>query len=204
MRAALELFFAKDGPSADSVLAVASSISQLSERKIVQLLSDIEPGNPPTHVVYWRNATYLLERYPFDGKSIHLGLSPSVEDMAKALGTTANVRRGPYYRLTIGSQPVFGSVPVQTTERYRWATIRRVACNLLTGRLNQDAVEYSWISKDAFMANPNRTALPLQTDWTASAEQLTSLAMRLARIYAWLKLKRPYRGRRRVSLSSCI
>ena len=193
-RAALEVFFAKDGPSADSVLAVARSISQLSERKIVQLLSDIEPGNPPTHVVYWRNATYLLERYPFDGKSIHLGLSPSVEDMAKALGTTANVRLWPILPpddriaadLRLGAGTDNGAIQVGNDP---------TSCvYLLTGRLNRDAVEYSWISKDAFMANPNRTGLPLQTDWTASAEQLTSLAMRLARIYAWLNLSGPTGG----------
>jgi hypothetical protein len=65
---------------------------------------------------------------------------------------------------------------------------------LLAGRLHEDKIEYSWVFKDAPIAALDQVRLPLRTDWTSAPAQLTSVAVRLARIYGWLNLNGPSGG----------
>jgi hypothetical protein len=193
-QAALKVFFAKDGPSADAVLATAKILASLAGRNGLQLISESAEETKPTHVLYWHEAAYHLERYPAEGKTTSLGPAPSVDTILGALDGASNVRlwfMPPPHQLIVADIRLGAG-----TENAAVDVIdNTAACTyLLTGRLNQGALEYSWIFKDAFLANPNQARLPLQSDWTASADQLTNLATRLGRIYSWLNLIGPTGG----------
>jgi hypothetical protein len=192
--ARMGVFFPKNGPTPAAVLAVANSIAGLSGHDGIQVSSDIEPGNHPTHVIYWRDDAYQIERFPFDGKAVHLGQSPSVDEIAKALDGARNVRLWPM--IPPDRQTAAGIRVGTGTENAAIDVVGDSAdcIYLLVGRLHEGKVEYSWMFKDMLIADPNKLRLPLQTDLTASTEQLTSLATRLGRIYGWLNLNGPTGG----------
>jgi len=190
----IKMFYAKDGPSADAVLAVARSIEQLAGHNGLQTISDLTDKIQPTHVVYWKDGAYHLVGYPATGQPVSLGAAPTTAEIQKALGTAANVRLWPILppdrqfaaSLKLGAGTDNAAIHVVNSSAD--------CLYLLAGRLHGDSVEYSWVFKDMFVADRAKARLPLQSDWTSSAEQLTSLATRLGRVYAWLNLNGPAGG----------
>jgi len=191
---AIKVYLPADGPDADAVAAVAGVVNRLATQKGVEVLSDLHPGISPTHVLYWRDGCCHVERYPADGKIVRLSSLPTIEDITNALGNVEGVRLWPILppdnrliaeiRLGAGTENQVVRVVDNPAE----------CIYFLAGRLNRGTVEYSWVYKDLFLADPNQARLPLKTDWKTSGEQITNLALRLARIYAWLNLNSPAGG----------
>jgi hypothetical protein len=190
----IKVYISAVGPDANAVVAVADFVNRLATQNGIQVLSDLQSGIRPTHVLYWRNGCWLVESYPADGKIVRLSSPPTIEEMTNALGKVEAVRLWPILppdrqlaaelRLDAGTK----------NQAVRVVDDPAQCIYLLAGRLNQGAVEYSWVYKDFFAADPNLARLPLKTDWTTSGEQITGLALRLARIYAWLNLSGPAGG----------
>ena len=189
--ASIKVFLPKDGPDADALRAVAGIVKKLGTRDGIQVLSDLDKEARPTHVLYWREGSFHIEHFPSVSKPVSLGASPTLEAMTKALGNVSGVRLWP---ILPPDRRLVSQIRLGTgTENPAVQIVNDPADSiyLLAGRLNHGAIEYSWIFKDVLMAVPNETRLPLATDWAASGEQLTSLALRLARIYGWLNLSGP-------------
>ncbi len=92
---AIRLYYPKHGPDEQAVLQIARAIAQLADAGRARLLQDPAAGMPPTHVVYWRDAEYLLERYPARGDAVRLGASPTGESIAAALAGGEEIRLWP-------------------------------------------------------------------------------------------------------------
>jgi hypothetical protein len=196
---ALSVFFAKDGPATDSILAVARSLDRLARQKSIELVAEPDAANPPTHVLYWRAGTFRLERFPRAGETIHLGASllgasPTEYEIAGQFAGSSHVRlwailppdRQTASNLRLGAGSENAAVQVVDDPAN--------CLYLLAGRLNEEKLEYSWVFKDAPIASLDQVRLPLRTDWSGEPSQLTSLAVRLARIYGWLNLNGPAGG----------
>ncbi len=50
----------------------------------------------PTHVLYWRDAEFIVDRYPASGDPVKLGAAPTAETIAAALAGVADVRLASY------------------------------------------------------------------------------------------------------------
>jgi len=190
----LAVFFSKDGPGADSVLATAQSLDQLARQGSIELVSEPEPETPPTHVLYWRDNANHLERFPRDGSAVVLGVSPSTDELARAFAAANAVRLWP---IVPPDREFASAIRLGTDTENVAVRITDDPANsiyLLAGRLHGGAIEHSWVFKDTLFAAPNQSRLPLRTDWTTSPAQLTSMAARLARIYGWLNLSGPAGG----------
>ena len=193
-QAALKVFFSKDGPEKEAILATAQVLASLHGRNGLRAISEPAEQIRPTHVLYWHEAAYHLERFPAEGKPESLGVAPSAENILGALQGASNVRLWamlpPDRSLAAAIRLGAGTANAAVT-----LTDDTSACTyLLAGRLNQGALEYSWILKDAFVVDADQARLPLQSDWITSPSEVTTLATRLARIYGWLNLTGPTGG----------
>lgn len=188
---AIKLYFPKDGPTPVALRAVSQTILQFSRQRNIELLPEVSSGSAPTHVLYWRDGSYHLERFPAVGPAVRLGASPGLDDLAKAVPEGRSARLWamlPPHRDLISDIRVGAGTSnpaVQIAERPQDG----VYC--LVGRPTPDTIEYAWVFKDAPIVDPNQVRLPLRTDWKTSGEQLTDMALRLARIYAWLNFGGP-------------
>jgi hypothetical protein len=191
---ALAVFFPKDGPGADAVLATAHALDQLHRQGKIELVSEPQSSSLPTHVFYWHNGAYRLERFPRDGSTIALGISPSTEDLVHALAGATSVRLWPILPLDRQTASAIRLGAGTENAAVRIADDPANSIYLLAGRLHDGVIEYSWTFKDALVTAPAQVRLPLRTDWTSTSAQLTSLAVRLARIYGWLNLDGPSGG----------
>lgn len=191
---AVKVYFCKTGPDAGAVLAVARAIAGLANGTDIEILSEITTDKPPTHVLDWRDGAYFLERNPADGHPARLGSSPTAGDLSHALAGAGSVRLWailPPDRL-LASNIRLGA----GTENLAVQVAGRPADSVyfLAGHLNGGAVEYAWFFKDILGLHPAQARLPLRTDWKPSGEQLTVLALSLARIYGWLNIDSPPGG----------
>jgi hypothetical protein len=191
---AIKLYFPKDGPTSAALHEFAQALLLASRQMNFEILPDVSSASPPTHVLYWKDGSYRLELFPAVAAAIQLGPSPGVEDLTKALAGSKKTRLWTILppdrnlvsqiRLGAGTQ----NPAVQIVERPKDCVYH------LAGRPAEDSIEYSWVFKDAAIVDPNEVHLPLRTDWKTTGTQLTDLAVRLARIYAWLNFGGPAGG----------
>ena len=121
-------------------------------------------------MVYWRDAEYLLERYPARGDAVRLGASPTGESIAAALAGGEEIRLWP-----ILPPPRQLAAGLSMRARPANAAVRVVdspaeCVYLLAGRLAGDALEYAWVLKDAALTDPDQSRYPLRTDWKTSGQ----------------------------------
>ena len=193
-QAALKVFFSKDGPEKESILATAQALASLHGRNGLRAISEPTTEIQPTHVLYWHEAAYHLERFPADGKAESLGVAPSAENILGALHGASNVR---LWAMLPPDRSFAADIRLGAGTRNAAVTVTEETSSctyLLAGRLKQGALEYSWILKDAVVVDANQARLPLQSDWMTSGSEVTTLANRLARIYGWLNLTGPTGG----------
>jgi hypothetical protein len=191
---AMSVYFPKDGPNADALMATARELDRLGHDGKLDLVFEPSPDAAPTHILYWRKGEYALERFPHDGVVQTLGPSPAGSDILRGLGNGERVRLWPILppdrqmaaalRLGQGTENAAIRVGGNAT-----GSVYLLACRLRDGRL-----EYNWCFKDIVMATADQARLPLRTDWSSTPAELTSLAVRLARIYGWINLTGPSGG----------
>ncbi len=187
----LRVYFARNAPGAEAVLAVARAIDQAAGKN-VEIVSGLSPDSP-THVLYW-NGGYFLERDPAIGQPVALGAAPDANALHQAL-EAAKVRRlwpilppdaalASHIRLGAGTENPAVQIAAGPTD----------CVYFLAGRLSAGALEYSWRLKDARSLPPLSGLLPPGTVWKSAVGDLTDLALRLARIYGWINLEAPAGG----------
>ncbi len=187
----LKVYVCKSGPAASATLAVGQVLARLAARGEIELLPELTPGKPPTHVLHWESGGYLLERVPASGELHRLGPTPAVEDLLRALHDAGPVTLwamlppdpaiASSLRLGDGSP----NPAVHVVDRPSDAVY------LLAGRAEGGTLQYSWVFKDTLGLAPDAIRLPVQTDWKDSGEQLTAIAVRLAHVYNWLTMVNP-------------
>src|SRR5580700_10314145 len=191
---ALKVYLPKQVPAAAEVRSVSQAIVEAARQNHFEALTEPSSENPPTHVLYWRDGSYFIERFPATARAIALGAAPSAVDLAKAVDGIANGRLWPILPpdrdmlSAIHVGPGSPNPAVQVVDRPEHSVY------FLAGWPAQDSVEYAWFFKDAVIVDPNQACLPLRTDWKSSGDQLTETALRLARIYAWVNLDGPAGG----------
>jgi hypothetical protein len=191
---ALAVFFAKDGPGADAILASARALDTLARQGTIEVVSEPDPAHPPTHVIYWHDGAFRLERFPRDGNTVALGALLSADKLAEAFAGAAAVRVWPILPPDRRTAAAIRLGAGTENAAVRLADDPANSIYFLAGCRRDGAVEYSWIFKDTLIASPEQARLPLRTDWSASPRELTNLAVRLARIYGWLNLSGPAGG----------
>jgi Caspase domain len=196
-------------PAADAVVARAvAEYGKLRTDSTVQWLDDPTAGTPD-YVVSWNGTAWILESNPAAAKPIVLGAQASADDLKRFLT--------PGKRLLVRLPPTASLLPAIPLGDAEHSAVEMSASPAgaqywFWGRITDDGAQYAWLLPDATESSVRDAAaqtqhaagylpMPLRSDWIklpqeadsirATGAELTTKAMTLARIRAWLTLETP-------------
>jgi len=157
---------------------------------------------PPTHIMSWDGSQWKLDATDPKGSTIMLGKDPSPAEVLKALPAKPMPR---LFLLMPPATEVVDNIQLGegTPNNAVWVQKGPSGAHyLLVGRAGARAVEYAWIRPNMTeeQARRKEDAMPLKSDWISvskredageSAKNLRELALRVARLHAWLSLESP-------------
>ena len=201
---ALTVFYAKDGPAAESLVRDAAAASELASAG-VKLVSDPTvplPGSVQLVQVWWLDGGWRLLPAR-QGKARELGQSLDIrqlrEIMAAAPAGSALYINFPLpardaAALDLGDGSGNDSVRVQAQPDQP-----RKDQYVMAGQWNGKSFQYAWVRPGMTEEDQADTNLPVRTDWISSgdadcAANLRDKALTLNRIYGWMTLDVPGGG----------
>ena len=207
-KAGLRVSIPKPAPAA-AVERAAVEFAKLRGDPAVEWLDDPTAG-APTAVVSWNGSAWILETNPASAKPVTLGTEPAAADIKRLLSPKARllVRLPPTTSLLLAiplGDPDHSAAEITTSNAG--------AQYWLWGKIADTGPVYAWLLPDSTEASvrddaaaqTNRASgylpLPIRSDWVklpqdaegvrAAGAELTTKALLLARIRAWLTLQSP-------------
>jgi hypothetical protein len=199
---ALTIYYAKDGPTAESLAHDAAVLSQL-ESTGVRIVSDPTvplPAGVDLLQIWWMNGAWRLMPTPSTpavefGKSLaERQLRPLVATRRRALYVNFPMPAMDAAKLELGDGTANDAVRVQSQpdkpkkDQY-----------ILAGKWNGKSFEYAWVRAGMTDDDQADTNLPVRTDWVPArdadcTDNLRRKALTLNRIYGWATLDVPGGG----------
>lgn len=193
--APLRVWIPPGPPTSDDLDGTVRSLSAL--RGHAGWMDD-PAAETPTHVLMWSGETWMLNGPA--GTARNLGPTPSADAVTQAIG--AGTKPPPKLFVCLPLPPealrALSAMMTGSDSLVTPAKVREDADYLLVGRAARDGhgVEYAWVRPNAISDPEHESPLPVRTDWIplaadtaeGAAERLDELALRLARINAWLNL----------------
>jgi hypothetical protein len=204
-QSALTIYYAKDGPAAESLARDAAVLSEL-ESSGVKIVSDptvaLPPGSGELRQVWWLDGAWrLLPNRP--GPALELGKSLDAQRLRQIAGSAASANAlyvnfplaaQQAAKLDLGDGTANDAVRVQSQpdkpkkDQY-----------VLAGKWNGKGFEYAWVRPGITEEDQADTNLPVRTDWVPasdadSTDNLRKKALTLNRIYGWVTLDVPGGG----------
>ena len=154
----------------------------------------------PTHVLRWERGSWWLLS---SDRKVELGRKPKVEDLHRLLSSSDSEETRLFTQLpvpcTLRRHLQLGKGTVN--DAVELVTDSAQAVYVLAGRLQDGALAYSWIRPGVLAGDEEISSLPLSTRWLTlddgdSGAQnlgraLQDLALRIAKVRAWLTLEPP-------------
>ena len=196
--AGLRVFIPKPAPAA-AVERAAAEFAKLRGDSAIEWIEDPTAG-APTHIVSWNGSAWILETNPA-AKTVALGAEPLAADVKRLLPPKARLLvRLPPSGALLQAMPL-GDAGHSAVEI---VTAPAAAQYWFWGKVSASGPAYAWLLPDSTEAGARPAAslpLPLRSDWVklppdpegvrAAGAELTSKALLLARIRAWLTLPSP-------------
>jgi hypothetical protein len=205
-KAGLRVSVPKPAPEAAVARAVAE-FGKLRGDPAVGWLDDPTAG-APTDVVSWNGSAWILETSPAGAKPTLLGTEPAAADIKRLLS-------GKPPRLLVRLPPTASLLPAIPLGDPDHSAVEITTSNAgaqywFWGKIADTGPAYAWLLPDATEASVRAAAvqrasgylpLPIRSDWVklpqdpegvrAAGAELTTKALLLARIRAWLTLQSP-------------
>jgi len=201
---ALTVYYAKDGPSAESLARDAAVLSQL-ESTGVKIVSDPTvslPASGELRQIWWLNGAWRL--LPTRSSPAR-DLGPSLDaqqlrqivggtDASSALYVNFPLPALAAAKLDLGDGTANDAVRVQSQPDKP-----RQDQYILAGKRSGKGFEYAWVRPGITEDDQGDTNLPVRTDWvsatdTDATDNLHKKALTLNRIYGWVTLDIPGGG----------
>lgn len=200
---ALTIYFAHDGPAAESLARDAAVLGQL-ESAGVKIVSDPTVPQPAGagefRQLWWLNGAWRLLATR-SAPARDLGSSLNAQQLGQILGSAP----GALYvnfpmpakdaaKLDLGDGTNNDAVRVQSQpDRPNQGQY------ILAGKWNGKSFEYAWVRPGVTEDDQGETNLPVRTDWVPAsvpdcADNLRKMALTLNRIYGWVTLNVPGGG----------
>ena len=199
-QAGLRVSIPKAAPAA-AVARAATEFAKLRGDPAIEWIGDPTAG-APTHIVSWNGSAWMLETNPPGAKPALLGAAPAADEIRRLLPPKARllVRLPP----TVDLLP---AIPVGDPDHsaVEISTAPAAAQYWLWGKIDGTDAAYAWLLPDTTEGSarnaPGSLPLPIRTDWVklpqnaegvrGAGADLTTKALLLARIHAWLTLQSP-------------
>ena len=200
---ALTIYYAKDGPPAESLARDAAALSQL-EGAGIKIVSDptvpIEGGGELVQIWWLNGAWRVLPGMSSQGRELGESLDAgelrriAASRSASALYVNFPLPAGEASRLDLGEGTANDAVRVESRPDQP-----KKAQYILAGKWNGKAFEYAWVRPGMTEDDQGESNLPVRTDWIPAAgadctDNLHGKALALNRIYGWVTLDVPGGG----------
>jgi hypothetical protein len=204
-QSALTVYYAQDGPAADSLARDAAVLSEL-ESSGVTIVSDptapLPRASGALRQIWWLNGAWrLLPGRP--GQAAELGRSLDAQRLRQIAGSAASgtalyvnfpLPAKDAAKLDLGDGTANDAVRVESQpdkpkkDQY-----------ILAGKWTGTGFEYAWVRPGVTEDDQGATNLPVRTDWVPAADadcmdNLRKKALTLNRIYGWVTLDVPGGG----------
>ena len=192
----LRVWFPDCSMSYAELLKTATSIAGIRNNKSYTWITD--PAiQAPDYVILFDGKTWLLNAP--GGRRTDLGLQPTAESAVKTIPKNASV----YLQLPPPAEIISG-LSIGSGSPNNAIDITSNAANadyILAGSWQGSSISYAWIRPGISTSDSNYVStLPVATDWLAVkrqedlgavAQRLTTFALRLGKVNAWLNLNPP-------------
>jgi len=198
-QSALTIYYAKDGPPAESLAQDAAVLSEL-ESSGVKIVSDPTAALPAAggelRQIWWLNGAWRLLASR-SGPAVELGPSLDVRRLRQIGGelyVNFPLPAKDAARLDLGDGTPNDAVRVESQPDKPKKTQY-----ILAGRWNGKGLEYAWVRPGITEDDQVETNLPVRTDWVPASDgectdPLRKKALALNRIYGWVTLDVPGGG----------
>ena len=203
-KSALTIYYAKDGPAAESLVLDAAVLSEL-ETSGVTIVSDptvaLPRGSDELRQIWWLNGAWRLLPSR-QGPVLELGKSLDAQRLRQIAGSAAGsavyvnfpLPAKEAAKLDLGDGTANDAVRVQSQpdkpkkDQY-----------ILAGKWSGKGFEYAWVRPGVTEDDQVNTSLPVRTDWVSGSDpdgtdNLRTKALTLNRIYGWVTLDVPGGG----------
>lgn len=194
---ALKVWIPDSSPWKSQLPNLASQLRDLCEEMRVSWVADPSQSTP-THLLYWHRGAWWLAGQNRDAQA--LGPEPSA---ASILAQVLEISEEPSLFMHLPPTEELGNA-LELGEESLHDAVERVgdperAHYQLVGKLDGNRVRFAWVRPGLSSLAPAGEQLPSQTKWCDPSlrncgGQLTSQALRLAKIRAWLTISSPWGG----------